>query len=170
MNWIYSLCCRETRKKYVVALLGRQDDQKHVLEHAISGYRCEKFLRPVSEDALATNGVELIFQSLDDNRDLHEIRGIHIGHTAAILFAVDAGNKASVDVCLSLIGEETTKTKDVVLVLCRSNIYNNEAVDEIRRMCEDIGHGKIELVVYEDSRASASISRGVNWLCNRLED
>lgn len=170
MEWIFSICCRQTRKKYAVALLGCQEDQKHILGHLIPNYKCDRSLRPFSEEALATNGMELLLQCLDDNRDLNEIRGIHINHAVAIIFAVDAGNKASVNKCVSLITEETTKTKDLVLVFCRSNIYNSEAVSEIKKVCEENGHGKIEFILYEDAKASSNIHKGIDWVCNRLED
>lgn len=170
MRWLFSLCCGESRKKYAVALLGSQEDQRHVLEHVVQNYKRSKPIRPFCEETVVANGMELILQALDDNRDLYEIRGIHINHAAAIIFAVDAGNKDSVDKCISLITEDTTKTKDLVLVFCRSNIYNNETVGEIRKACEEASHGKIEFVLYEDAKASINVHKGVDWICNRLED
>lgn len=154
----------------MITLLGRQDDQKRILEYIVPNYKGNKHLRPFSEEILSTNEMELILQSLDDNKDLHEIRGIHINHAAAIIFVVDADNKESVDKCISLIVEDTTKTKDLVLVFCRSNIYNNELVEEIRKACEETGYGKIEFILYEDSKALFNIQKGINWICNRLED
>lgn len=170
MEWVLSLCCGATRRKYVVTLLGREEDQRHVLRHCVAGYKGDKPVRPFSEEICITNGMELILQSLDDNADLYEIRGIHMSHAAAVVFAVDADSKGSVDKCIGLLNEDATKTKDVIVVLCRSNIYGSECVDALRRTCDEIGHGKIEFILYEESKAFLGVHRGVNWICNRLED
>lgn len=170
MDWIFSLCCGNTRKKYAIAVLGREEDQKHILEHVVQNRKYGRTLRPFYEDMVITNGMELILQCLDDNKDLYEIREIHIGHAAAIVFVVDSGNKDSVDRCISLITEDATKTKDVVLVFCRSSVYDGESVGKIKRACEETNHGKIELVLYEEEKASSSIRKGINWICNRLEE
>ncbi|ADM10910.1 uncharacterized protein Eint_010470 [Encephalitozoon intestinalis ATCC 50506] len=170
MDWVLSLCCGATRKKYVVALLGLEEDQRHVLKHSVSNYKEDKSLRPFSEDTCIANGMELIFQSLDDNADLYEIRGIHMGLSAAVVFAVDADNKTSVEKCITLIGEDATKTKDVIVVLCKSNIYGNESVQELKRTCDEISHGKIEFILYEESRSFLGVHKGINWICNRLEE
>ncbi|AFN82383.1 hypothetical protein EROM_010380 [Encephalitozoon romaleae SJ-2008] len=170
MNWVLSLCCGTTRKKYVITLLGLQEDQRHVLKHSISSYNMDKPLRPFSEDICIANGMELILQSLDDNADLYEIRGIHMGLAAGVIFAVDADNKSSVEKCIALINEDTTKTKDIIVVLCRSNIYGNESVQELKRTCDEIGHGKIEFILYEESRSFLGVHKGINWICNRLEE
>ncbi|CAD24929.1 hypothetical protein [Encephalitozoon cuniculi GB-M1] len=170
MEWILSLCCGVTRKKYIVALLGRQEDQRHVLKHSVSGYKEDKSLRPFSEDTCIANGMELIFQSLDDNADLYEIRGIHTSLAAAVVFAVNADNKASVERCIALINEDAIKTRDTIVVLCRSDIYGSEAVQELKRTCDEIAHGKIEFILYEESKAFLGVHKGINWICNRLEE
>ncbi|KHN70396.1 hypothetical protein CWI42_010480 [Ordospora colligata] len=170
MKWILSLCCRSVRKRYAVTLLGLQNDQRRVLQYLNPNGKDNKNIRPFSEDVCVVHGMELVLQSLDDDSDLYEIRGIHVSHCAAVMFSVDADDSDSVEKCVSLLNEEVIKTKDVVVVFCKSNVYGSVSVDALRRSCEEIGHGKIEFVVYEDEKIAVSVQKGVDWICNRLDD
>jgi hypothetical protein len=166
-TWI---CCGRNKHKYLVALLGREEDQKNILFHVVPDFRSDEKLRPISEHIVSMGSADLILQSLDDSQNLYDIRRMHISHAHALVFAVDADNKESVEACVSLIKENTSRTKDVILVLVQSYTVHNKDVDRIRNAFSELHHGKAELIVYGENKCTSSIWRGFDWLCSRIEE
>jgi hypothetical protein len=166
-TWI---CCGRSRKKYLVALLGREADQRNILFHVVPDFKSDEKLRSISEHTVSMGGMDLILQSLDDSQSLYDIRKMHIKHAHALIFAVDADSKESVEACISLIKENATKTKDAILVLVQSYIHNNKDIDQVRSAFSELQHGKVEFIVYGENRCTSSIWRGFDWVCSRVEE
>lgn len=161
-------CCMSEKKKYMIPLLGLESDQEYVLQKIIKDFQLGTPLRPYSEHVAEINGKEMIMLPACESKERKELRDIQLSTGSAVVFPVDIGNKKSMEVFRELISEEFT-TPRIILVLCRSLYNDTSSIEEVKKLCNNYGHGRLELKIFDDEHSQTSIATGFDWICNRLE-
>lgn len=153
-------CLQKDIPKYIISVVGLEEDIKNVLVHIVSGFDKEIKLTKFSEYVITFYDIELIIHAHIITPMIKTLIGLHSSVESAVIYSVDADSKESIGAIREYVEESEVRTKnDIVTVLCRGSYLDNSELDTVKQMFTGNIHDHFEFVKFNNEETDIYVKQ-----------